>query len=90
MYCKPTNKGSVTLPADGLQLSAVEATTDPLDGINANVASSMARSTDYNNSPPGEHVQDVNSIINNSLSEIFSEVNKNKGSASLCRFNKHI
>lgn len=87
------NKKSDSLPADGLQLSAVEATSDPIfsiyqnadniniknkkisDRTNANVADSMTRSTDYINSPPGEHVQDVNSITNNIIPQTSENIN---------------
>lgn len=87
------NRGLDSLPADGLQLSAVEATSDPIfsiyqnadniniknkkisDRTNANVADSMTRSTDYINSPPGEHVQDVNSITNNIIPQTSENIN---------------
>lgn len=87
------NRGLDSLPADGLQLSAVEATSDPIfsiyqnadniniknkkisDRTNANVADSMTRSTDYINSPPGDHVQDVNSITNNIIPQTSENIN---------------
>lgn len=47
------------------------------DTTNANVASSMTRSTDYINSPPGEHVQDVSPIIDNSIPENPGKINTN-------------
>ena len=42
---------------------------------NANVASSMTRSTDYINSPPGEHVQDVNLTTNNIIPQTSENIN---------------
>ena len=44
---------------------------------NANVASSMTRSTDYINSPPGDHVQDVTLTANNSIPESTGKINTN-------------
>lgn len=87
------NKKSDSLPVNGLQLSEMEATSDPIfsiyqnadniniknkkisDRTNANVADSMTRSTDYINSPPGEHVQDVNSITNNIIPQTSENIN---------------
>lgn len=87
------NRGLDSLPVNGLQLSEMEATSDPIfsiyqnadniniknkkisDRTNANVADSMTRSTDYINSPPGEHVQDVNSITNNIIPQTSENIN---------------
>ncbi len=44
---------------------------------NANVADSMTRSTDYTNSPPGEHVQDVNLATTDSVTDYAINVNGN-------------
>ena len=89
------NKKSDSLPVNGLQLSEMEATSDPIfsiyqnvdniniknkkisDRTNANVADSMTRSTDYINSPPGDHVQDVNSITDNIIPQTSETVNNN-------------
>ena len=45
------------------------------DRTNANVADSMTRSTDYINSPPGDHVQDVNPITNNIIPQTSENIN---------------
>lgn len=42
---------------------------------NANVASSVTRSTDYINSPPGEHVPDVNLTTNNIIPQRAENIN---------------
>ena len=87
------NRGLDSLPVNGLQLSEMEATSDPIfsiyqnadniniknkkisDRTNANVADSMTRSTDYINSPPGDHVQDVNPITNNIIPQTSENIN---------------
>ncbi len=105
------NIGLASLPADGLQLSAVEATTDPIFNIydfnrnyntnsenserpdnivshlkrykiissknNTDVASSMTYSTDYINSPLGDHVHDVTLTANNIISDTNHNSNAN-------------
>ncbi len=45
------------------------------DRTNADVADSMTRSTDYINSPPGDHVQDVNPITNNIIPQTSENIN---------------
>lgn len=42
---------------------------------NANVVSSMTHSTDYTNSPPGDHVQDVIPTANNNILESTGKIN---------------
>ena len=42
---------------------------------NANVVSSMTHSTDYTNSPPGDHVQDVIPTANNNILESKGKIN---------------
>lgn len=49
---------------------------------NASVVSSMTHSTDYTNSPPSDHVQDVIPTANNNILESTEESNTNAQSIS--------